>query len=514
MEALYLKYRPKSFDEIIGQDEISKTLSNAIRSQKIPHSYLFYGPRGCGKTSTARILAKALNCHNRVDVNPCNECISCREISNSSSIDVMEIDAASHTQVQNVRDVIIDSVNLSPARDRYKIYILDEVHMLSNSAFNALLKTIEEPPSHVIFILATTEINKVPITIISRCQSFRFKPLSRSLIVERLKHICKNENIHFDEEALNLIADNANGALRDAIGLLEKISAFSNLMVTTDITRQILGYPKEEIIKSLALAIINRDIRSVHSLFEEIRKEGYDVFSVLREIRDIFLKTFLYLNSLYSGSDVLMVKEQDLNPFLLPKLSRKVNRIIDEVRYSENPTMLAEIFVYTIIDSVDIEALIKNLSFESQNQQIPKKLDSSKDEKSVEGFEDKKSENKFNYQDLWRKILNCFMNENYLIYNIFLSSKVDFDGNSLIIIPSSDTERDILKNKFDFIESKLSGYGLKLVIEDKKKAEVDFIRKDIQGEEVYFPEYEKIKKVFGEYIIKVTKNDFSSKVDR
>lgn len=512
MEALYLKYRPKTFDEIIGQDEISKTLANAISNQRISHSYLFYGPRGCGKTSTARILAKSLNCHKRTSINPCNECISCKEITDSSSIDVLEIDAASHTQVQNIRDVIIDSVNLSPARDKYKIYILDEVHMLSNSAFNALLKTIEEPPSHVIFILATTEIHKVPLTIVSRCQTFRFKPIPRDIMIKRLMYICKNENIYFEEDALRLIADNANGALRDAVGLIEKIAAFSSSKVTIDITRQILGYPKEEIIKNLALSIINRDIKEIHYLFDEIKKEGYDIFGVLREVRDIFSKTFLSINSIYEGRDVLRVEKNDFNPLLLPKLSRKINRIIDEIRYSDNPIMLAEIFIYTIIDTLDVEYLIRSLNFENQNYLAGNKVSNISKENNIQN---KSNETKLNsYQEIWKKILNYFMSENYLIYNILLSSKINFDGNFIFINPNSDIERDILKNKIELIEEKLSTYGLKIIIDDKKKIDNEFIKRDIQNDELYFPEYEKIKKVFGQYIVRVIKNDISSKIDR
>ena len=191
---LALKYRPQVFSDLIGQEVVSRTLLNAIKSGKIAHSYIFYGPRGSGKTSTARILAKTLNCHSLKDYNPCNECISCKEISSSSSLDVIEIDAASYTKVENVRETIIENVNLSPVRDRYKIYILDEVHMLSTSAFNALLKTIEEPPEHVVFIMATTEFKAFPLTIVSRCQVFQFRPIDTKTIFERLKYIISKEN--------------------------------------------------------------------------------------------------------------------------------------------------------------------------------------------------------------------------------------------------------------------------------------------------------------------------------
>ncbi|MGC8867332.1 MAG: DNA polymerase III subunit gamma/tau, partial [Elusimicrobiales bacterium] len=372
MEALYQKYRPNSFNELIGQKEIAKTLSNAVALNKISHSYLFYGPRGSGKTSTARILAKVLNCHSRKGIDPCNLCVSCQEISSSSSVDVMEMDAASHTQVQNIRDVIIDSVRLSPARDRYRIYILDEVHMLSTAAFNALLKTLEEPPHHAVFILATTEINKVPLTIISRCQSFRFRAVGEDEIMKRLEEICRLEGIRYEELALRLIVRNCSGAVRDALSLLEKVSSFCAGYVSELKTREILGYPARHIVKALAEAVISRDVKMINSVFKDIKKEGYDILGVLREMRDVFSKSFLAANELYTGDDILI--HNGTNPFLFAKLARKINRIIDEVKYSDNPFLLAEIFIYTLIDTVDIESIIKTL--ESSNT-----LEGSQDEK-------------------------------------------------------------------------------------------------------------------------------------
>ncbi|MCX7905242.1 MAG: DNA polymerase III subunit gamma/tau [Elusimicrobiales bacterium] len=509
MESLYLKYRPKSFKEIIGQEEIVITLSNAIKHKKIAHSYLFYGPRGCGKTSTARVLAKVLNCHNLNQIDPCSRCVSCVEISNSSSIDVVEIDAASHTQVQNIRDVIIDSVQLSPARDRYKIYILDEVHMLSTSAFNALLKTIEEPPSHVVFILATTEINKVPLTIISRCQNFRFKPLSDETIVRQLEKICDAENIRFESSALFQIAYSAQGAFRDAIVLLEKVSAFSNGYISLDKTREILGYPTNELIKKLSLAIVKRNISDVHFIFNEIKSQGYDVINVLKEVRDYFSKAFLVVNGLFNDEEYKIDCEMG-NIFIFPKLSRKINKIIEEIKYSDNQNMLAEMFIYTLIDTFDIEEIIKKIENNTQpdivGEYLGEKQNLSKEDTNV----------KVSNQQAWQNILNYFVNENYFVYNTLISSKIKFDGNKVTLFPSTEVEKEILLNNLNVISKIISNNGLEVVIEynNERKNDVEFVKKEIsQTNEIYFPEYERVKKVFGDSIVRVIENENPSKTN-
>lgn len=511
-EPLYLKYRPKSFNELIGQDEITQTLINSIKHNRVFHSYLFYGPRGCGKTSTARILAKVLNCHNRKGVDPCNECISCIEITNSSSIDVLEIDAASHTQVQNIREVIIDSVYLSPARDRYKIYILDEVHMLSTSAFNALLKTIEEPPSHAVFILATTEISKVPLTIVSRCQTFRFKPINDEIIVKHLEEVCKKEGIEYDDKSLHLIASASSGAIRDALSLLEKISSFCNGRINLTQTRELLGYPKEEIIYQLARAILKRSVEEIHISFEEIKKEGYDVFGVLRELRDYFSKRFLAVSGLYQGSDILL-DDIEAERFIYPRIARKINRIIEEIRYSDNPLLLAETFLYTLIDIIDLDELVKGLTTAQRMQPQP-----SNDNKSSV-VEDLAKEKEIEPAKIWSKVLSYFLKENTLLYNTLLSVKFKVELDKFILIPQSTLEKEMLQNNIESIKMALSPYGLDVVIEDrkvedKKKDEV-LLKKELkENGELFFPEYERIKKVFGETIVRVVRDEVSSKTDR
>ena len=224
-KALYRVYRPKNFNDVIGQEHIVRTLKNQIENNNVGHAYLFCGTRGTGKTSTAKIFSRAVNCTNLHNDEPCNECENCREILEDKTMDVVEIDAASNNSVDDIRE-LRENVKYSPAKSKYKVYIIDEVHMLSQGAFNALLKTLEEPPSYVIFILATTEPHKIPATILSRCQRFDFKRVTVKDISSRMKYICEKEGIEADEKALNLIARNSQGEIRDALSILDQCIYF------------------------------------------------------------------------------------------------------------------------------------------------------------------------------------------------------------------------------------------------------------------------------------------------
>lgn len=289
------KWRPQTFEEVTGQEAITQTLRNAIEFDRLHHAYLFSGARGVGKTTTARLLAKALNCHkfDKPTVTPCllgdeTICASCLEISESRSIDVLEFDAASHTKVEEIRDIILESINVSAARDRYKIFIIDEVHMLSTSSFNALLKTLEEPPPNVVFIMATTELHKVPDTILSRCQEFDFRTIALSKILDRLKIIADAEKIDISEEALREIARSGEGSMRDAQSNFDQVISFSGEKIgVTDVTGA-LGLASAEMLTRVIKAISSQDRREPLLVVEELISRGQDMRHFCRDLLAFF----------------------------------------------------------------------------------------------------------------------------------------------------------------------------------------------------------------------------------
>ena len=285
------KWRPQTFDEVTGQEPITRTLRNAIEHQRLHHAYLFSGARGVGKTTTARLLAKALNCHKakQPTPTPCrsddpDQCSSCREITESRSIDVQEIDAASNTGVDNVREAIIASVGIAPARDRYKVFIIDEVHMLSGAAFNALLKTLEEPPPRVVFIMATTERHKVPETILSRCQQFEFRTIATAKIVERLKLIAKVENISVPDEALREIARTGEGSMRDAQSALDQVISFAGDKITKEDVEMALGVAGADTLKRIVDSIATNKPAEAIAAVDDIVMRGHDLRNFCRDL--------------------------------------------------------------------------------------------------------------------------------------------------------------------------------------------------------------------------------------
>jgi DNA polymerase III subunit gamma/tau len=281
------KWRPQTFDELIGQEHVSQTLSNAIRSDRVAHAFLFTGVRGVGKTTAARILAKALNCETGPTPTPCNVCTNCQEITGGSAVDVLEIDGASNTGVDDVRE-IIDNVRYQPAKSRFKIYIIDEVHMLSTSAFNALLKTLEEPPPHVKFIFATTDPHKVPHTIHSRCQRYDFKRISFRMIADRLAHIARSEGIDVSDRALFLIAREGEGSMRDAQSLFDQVIAFAGKTVRDADVATALGLADRKVLYAVGDAIVSRDAARALTLLNDLHQYGYDIRRFAREMLEHF----------------------------------------------------------------------------------------------------------------------------------------------------------------------------------------------------------------------------------
>ena len=283
-QTLYRKYRPQKFSDVIGQNHIVQTLTNSIKNNRIGHAYLFTGPRGTGKTSIARLFAKAVNCTDPKGFEPCLKCENCKNIQDGRSLDIIEIDAASNTGVDNIRE-LRETIKLPPTRAKFKVYIIDEVHMLSTGAFNALLKTLEEPPAHVIFILATTEIHKVPDTIISRCQRFDFVRLSLENIIKKLSSIVKNEGIEVEKDALEMIAISAEGGMRDAESTLAQVISLEDKKITAKEVEEILGTTDRKNVEKMAELLVEKNIGKALELVSKMTNDGYDL--------EIFNKSFL-----------------------------------------------------------------------------------------------------------------------------------------------------------------------------------------------------------------------------
>jgi DNA polymerase-3 subunit gamma/tau len=289
--SLYRKYRPQRFKDLVNQEHVKTTLLTALKREKIGHAYLFAGPRGTGKTTVARILAKALNCPNR-NPEPCNRCLSCKEHTKLSSLDLIEIDAASNRGIDEIRE-LRERIKLAPASSPFKIFIIDEVHMLTAEAFNALLKTLEEPPSHAIFILATTEAHKIPATVLSRCQRFDFIPLSILEMVGRLKKIAHAEGINYDEDGLKMIAAAASGGMRDAISILDQLSS-SGKKINITLVQETLGVVPERAILKLFEAIIKEDLDAGFDALSKITEKGYNLIHFRKTLLDFLRSVLVY----------------------------------------------------------------------------------------------------------------------------------------------------------------------------------------------------------------------------
>jgi DNA polymerase III subunit gamma/tau len=292
-QVLARKWRPQRFEDVLGQQSVTRTLKNALKSKRIAQAFVFSGPRGCGKTTTARILARALNCEQGPTAEPCGQCDACIEIAEGRDIDVLEIDAATHTGVDNVREVVIEGLAISPVRDRYKVFIIDEVHMLSASSFNALLKSIEEPPPHVVFMMATTEQHKIPDTVLSRSQLYEFRTISAKTVSERLRLIAGEEKIEVPDEGLMLLARAGEGSMRDSLSAFDQVRAFAGDTITVDDVVTVLGLIGRDLVFDMLDAVAGEDAPAAFALVERAIERGYDLRLLCREIaravRDVLI---------------------------------------------------------------------------------------------------------------------------------------------------------------------------------------------------------------------------------
>ncbi|MDR3275068.1 MAG: DNA polymerase III subunit gamma/tau [Endomicrobium sp.] len=344
------KFRPRSFDEVVGQEHISQTLKNAISEKRIAHAYLFSGPRGCGKTTMARILAKALNCKNGPAPEPCGVCENCIEISKSANIDVLEIDGASNNGIDEIR-ALRENVKFSSANSKYKIYIVDEAHQITVQAFNALLKTLEEPPAHVVFIMATTEQHKIPVTILSRCQRYRFKLISSAEMAYAIKKIAQKEDFEIDDEALNIVITASGGSMRDALSLLDQAVSSNTGKITGEYIRGLLGLLPKDIVASVTDNIAKGDIHTILKIVKETAEQGYNILQFARDLRDHLRKVMIYS----VNPEVAEISSEDRKLFDIQKtlftISRHIrmnnllSKVIEEMRWYDQPRILLEMYL-------------------------------------------------------------------------------------------------------------------------------------------------------------------------
>lgn len=540
-QALYRKYRPKTFDDLLGQDHVTKTLKNQILNDSIGHAYLFSGTRGTGKTSAAKIFSRAVNCLDTEDGNPCNKCRNCLEILDDSTMDVIEMDAASNNSVEDIRQ-LREKVIYPPATIKKKVYIIDEVHMLSKGAFNALLKTLEEPPKHLIFILATTEPERLPQTILSRCQRFDFKRLTNKDIIDNMKKITEDIGADVDDEVLKLIARNSDGAMRDALSLLDQCVSFDNKKITYEDAINILGITNVDLIFNLVEDIKNQSLEKALVLIDDIIGQGKDIEQFIKDLI-VHFRNLMIIKSSKNAKDILQIdnidkytsQSNDFNLEYIMNILEILTKSESDVKWSSQPRIVLEMAMINIIKSFENLSLSDRVKrLEEGYVEIPRK------ELKIDKIKEKKVENKDvvnkeipvkstkkvekpspkvkidgdlsleTIKENWKNILNSIRVEKVSIYALIVEgSVIDFNNNMLTInydegygFHKEAISKDDNKS---LVEQIMSNYFGKEIIVDFTIGKKKLVKEDIPKKEDKDIE-EDIKKaidIFGEDIVNI-----------
>ncbi len=443
--ALYREFRPKNFDEVVGQDYIVKTLKNQIKTGRLTHAYLFCGPRGTGKTSTAKIFAKAVNCTHSTDGNPCGMCAECVALSEPNT-DIFEIDAASNNRVEEIRD-LREKVSYPPLIGKYKVYIIDEVHMLTDSAFNALLKTLEEPPKHVIFILATTEIHKLPATILSRCMRFDFKLLPLNTLVEHLKNVFDKKGITYDEKSLNLIARAGEGSVRDMLSIADSVASYCDYKIDYTMTENVIGLSNRDSIKDILLSILSKDIRRVFESVKNALGMGKNIQVLCKEMAD-FIKNLIMVKAGVGDYSILDIMPGEYaqyaeisSNFNMEELKNAFSKFAEielELKYSINPENLFESACLQLINMNGASSgpAIKSVETTPKVETVVSKLPEKKEQSSE-------------IDKIWGNVLLKVKERNMFALSNALTTvnKVEKSGNTFFIHTNDLGSFEMIDNK-------------------------------------------------------------------
>lgn len=465
--ALYRKFRPTNFNEMVGQEHITKTIKNQLIAGRVGHAYLFNGGRGTGKTSAAKILARAVNCLNPQDGEPCNECEICKEALNGSLTDIVEMDAASNNSVEDIRQ-IRDEVNFLPTKAKYRVYIIDEVHMLSTGAFNALLKTLEEPPEHVKFILATTEPQKLPATILSRCQRFDFKKISEQDISKRLEIVCKESNIEITKEAIKIISFLAEGAMRDALSILERCMQDGVSKIDEEKVKDLVGIPKFTYVNNITKSIIDYNTEEALKTIDDVLKEGKDLNNLLWEmikyIRDILIYKTSKSLYIYSEEEIKQINElsSKIEKDRLLSLIYELSKLENEMKWSTQKTILFQVGILKLCNKeinsnklqvnneeiIELKSRISNLetqikqigtnSIQNKTQNIQSKsINSANVSQKTENKTQEKTINTSlklgNKVDFWQKIISDLKQQGKIMLYTNLMNSVANEINDMTV---------------------------------------------------------------------------------